>query len=169
MAIKKAKYVVGAFFLIVVLGFAYYTISPLFISIKADEALPSREVEDSDTAPVTILKDEAEVPIAKPLVATVIDTSAHPATGTVRVVEENGKTYVRYENYKTINGPDIFVYLAKDIDAQEFVNLGRVKATEGNINYEVPDGVNVSEYPYVLTWCKQFGVLFNYADFSETR
>ncbi len=114
-----------------------------------------------------ILVGEVELPIVEPLVATVIDTPAHPASGLVRLVEADGKTYVRYENYKTINGPDIFVYLAKDINAKEFIDLGRVKATEGNINYEVPDGVSVSEYPYVLTWCKQFGVLFNYADFSS--
>jgi hypothetical protein len=38
-----------------------------------------------------------------------------------------------------------------------------VKATEGNINYEIPEGVDPREYPYVLTWCKAFGVLFNSA------
>lgn len=61
------------------------------------------------------------------------------------------------------------MYLAKDKDAKEFVNLGQVKATEGNINYEIPAGTDVSQYPYVLTWCKQFSVLFNYADLSQVR
>lgn len=95
--------------------------------------------------------------------AQIVDTPAHPASGTVRVVEAGGTTYIRYENFKTLNGPDIFVYLSKDLDATEFVDLGRVKATEGNINYEVPPGVAVEDYPYVLVWCRAFGVLFNYA------
>ncbi len=98
----------------------------------------------------------------------VIGTAGHPASGTVRIVEADDKKYVRYENFKTINGPDIYVYLAKDLDAKEFVNLGRVRATEGNINYEIPAEVNVTDYPYVLTWCEAFGVLFNYADISKS-
>lgn len=166
---QKATYVVGVLVLIAVLGFAYYAISPLFITVKVDEAIPNQEIEIEDNVvPVITSENEnkMEVPTDEPLVAAVIDTPAHPASGLVRIVEADGKTYIRYENFKTINGPDIFVYLAKDINAKEFIDLGRVKATEGNINYEVPNGVNVSDYPYVLTWCKQFGVLFNYADFS---
>lgn len=95
--------------------------------------------------------------------AQVVGTAGHPASGTVRLVAADGTTYVRYENFKTINGPDIYVYLAKDLDAKEFVSLGKVKATEGNINYQVPADVDASQYPYVLTWCKTFGVLFNSA------
>lgn len=139
---------------VAILGFAYYAISPLFITIKVDEAAPVQGV---------VVEQE----MITPKVAAVVDTPAHPASGVVRIVEAEGKAYVRYEDYKTINGPDIYVYLAKDLDAKEFVDLGRVRATEGNINYEVPAGVNIAEYRYVLTWCKQFGVLFNYADISD--
>ena len=146
---KVLLYGVGAVVGVGVLAFAYYAISPLFINIKVDEQapMPSQETQQ---------KEE--------VVATIVDTPVHPASGTVRLVEADGKAYVRYENYKTINGPDIYVYLSKDLDAKEFVNLGRVRATEGNINYEIPEGVNVSDYRYVLTWCKAFGVLFNSAE-----
>ena len=110
------------------------------------------------------------MPESKPqtVLAEVTGTAGHPASGTVRVIEADGKRYVRYENFKTINGPDLYVYLAKDLDAKEFVDLGKVKATEGNINYEIPTGIDTSEYHYVLTWCKAFGVLFNHADLSQT-
>lgn len=128
----------------VVGAFAYYAISPLFRVVHLDEA-----------APVAVREAESR--------AKVTGTTGHPASGYVRVVSAEGKQYVRYEEFKTINGPDIFVYLSKDLDAKDFVNLGEVKGTEGNINYEVPEGVDASQYPYVLTWCKQFGVLFNYA------
>ncbi|OGI14384.1 MAG: hypothetical protein A2878_00640 [Candidatus Moranbacteria bacterium RIFCSPHIGHO2_01_FULL_54_31] len=93
----------------------------------------------------------------------VTGTPGHPASGTVRIVTADGKRYVRYENFRTINGPDIYIYLSKDIAAKEYIDLGRVKATEGNINYEIPAGTDVAEYPYVLTWCQAFGVLFNSA------
>ena len=31
--------------------------------------------------------------------------------------------------------------------------VGRLRATEGNVNYEIPAGVDPREYPYALTWC----------------
>ncbi len=111
----------------------------------------------------------AEQPQQQNVSASVVGTAGHPASGNVRIVKADGKTYVRYENFKTINGPDIYVYLAKDLNAKEFVNLGAVKATEGNINYEVPTNTDITEYSYVLTWCKAFGVLFNYADLSQAQ
>ncbi|MBP9855856.1 MAG: DM13 domain-containing protein [Candidatus Pacebacteria bacterium] len=135
---------------IIVLVAGYYFISPFFINIKMDEALPVGGGPASDLATTS---ERAEV----------VGTAGHPASGYALVVEAEGKKYVRYEDFKTINGPDIYVYLAKDLEAKEFVSLGKVKATEGNVNYEIPAGVNVSEYPYVLTWCKTFGVLFNHA------
>ena len=98
-----------------------------------------------------------------PQAAPVIGTVGHPAEGSAFIVESEGKRYVRYENFKTINGPDLYVYLAKTPDAKEVVSLGLLRATEGNVNYEIPDGVDPKDYPYALVWCKQFGVLFNSA------
>lgn len=149
------------------LALAYYAVSPLFRNKKVDESLPmavpvqASLATSSETGSVEPVEQTIQVS------AQVLGTPAHPASGSVRIVTTPGKTYVRYEDFKTINGPDIYVYLAKDLDAKDFVNLGKVKATEGNINYEVPDGVDIAEYRYVLTWCKTFHVLFNYADLQN--
>ncbi len=143
----KALYIFGAILMVPVLALAYYGLSPLFIHIQANE-----------TAPVSAR--EVTLP------AQVIGTAGHPASGTARIVRADGKAYVRYENFKTLNGPDIRVYLAKDMEAMDFIDLGQVRATEGNINYEIPAGVDIARYRYVLTWCKAFGVLFNYADLA---
>lgn len=148
---KKLLYIIGIPIGIALLAFAYYTISPFFINIKVDDLNPAI----NNTSSTTLVQPITPVDV--------IGTAGHPASGTVRIVESGGKRYIRYENFKTINGPDIYVYLAKDLDAKEFVNLGRVRATEGNINYEVPAGVNMEDYPYVLIWCETFGVLFNSA------
>jgi len=131
-------------------AFAYYTISPLFRTVVVDERAPA-----------------AGVLIGKR--ANVIGTAGHPASGSVSIVETPDMKYVRYENLKTINGPDLYIYLAKDLEAKEYVNLGLLRATEGNVNYEIPDTVQLAEYRYVMTWCKQFGVLFNYADISDAN
>jgi Electron transfer DM13 len=152
---KKIFYVFGTLICIGLLAFAYYAISPLFISIKLDEALPEAE--------------QAEQSQVQANLSPITGTTGHPASGTARVIEADSRSYIRYENFKTINGPDLYVYLAKDLDAKDYVNLGTLRATEGNVNYEVPSGVDVRDYRYVMVWCKQFGVLFNYADLRSTQ
>lgn len=159
---KKVRYTLLAIIAIIVLGVGYYGISPIFRNIKADEALPQGAEEKAKNASstehtATVVSEGAQV----------VGTTGHPASGTARLVSADGKTYVRYENFKTLNGPDIYVYLSKDLDAKEYIDLGKVRATEGNINYEVPAGIDASEYRYVLTWCKTFSVLFNYADLFQ--
>ncbi len=147
---KKILYTIGIIVGLAILAFAYYAISPLFINIKVDDASPAiSDSKSSDSFPI-------------------VGTVGHPASGTVRVIDADSKSFVRYENFKTINGPDIYVYLAKDLDAKEYINLGVVKATEGNVNYEIPTDVNLQDYKYVMVWCKAFGVLFNYADISNS-
>ena len=150
MKIKKIILIIVG---IAVLFIGYYLISPFFINIRIDESLPQ-----NNEAMVTnekILQNSEQV--------AVIGSTGHSASGTARIVKSGGKNYLRYENFKTINGPDIYVYLAKDLEAKEYVSLGKVRATEGNINYEIPSGINPEEYPYAMTWCKTFSVLFNYA------
>ena len=153
---KKLLYIAGAVLLVAALWFAYYTISPLFRTVRVDEAVPQAQVPEANGSEQ--IKG-----------AVVIGTAGHSASGTARIVEAEGKKYIRYENFKTINGPDLYVYLAKDLEAKEYVSLGRLRATEGNVNYEIPSTVNPSDYRYVLTWCKLFDVLFNHADLKSNE
>ena len=134
--------------LILLIIFGYYAISPLFRHIKVDEQAP---------VSTSVIKDSQII----------IGTSGHPASGTVRIIKDRDTAYIRYENFKTINGPDVYIYLANDLDAKDFISVGQLKATEGNVNYEIPAGIDVGKYRYIMMWCKQFGVLFNYADISQ--
>ncbi len=90
----------------------------------------------------------------------------HKTSGTAKVVEQDGKKYLVLENFKTTNGPDLFVYLAKDKDATEFVNLGALKGNIGNQQYEIPDDINLNDYDNALIWCRAFKVLFGSAEMS---
>ena len=46
------------------------------------------------------------------------ETFGHPAQGTVSIFEGDGKRFLRFENFKTINGPNLHLYLAKDKDGK---------------------------------------------------
>jgi hypothetical protein len=149
----KTKKTLITILIIILIPVGYYLISPIFINIKVDEAMPV-STEQATTTDIEIRRAE------------IVDTAIHPAKGFVRIIKDANDTYIRYEDFKTINGPDIYVYLSNDIEAKDFVSLGKVKATEGNVNYKVPEGVNVKDYKYVIIWCEAFNVLFNYADIS---
>ena len=138
---------------------AYYLISPLFITKTINEP-----VGISVQATSSAMMQKTDVITSHPL----IGTSYHPVEGTVRLINTSEGQVIRYENFKTINGPDLFVYVSTDLQATDFINLGALKATEGNINYAVPRGIDLGKYKYVLVWCKQFGVLFNSADISKS-
>ncbi len=162
---KKIIIAVGA---VIIFGIAYYTISPIFRHVVVDEVAPQVEIKLSpgvinkpSTKPV-----EASASIVQEKSSPVVGTAFHPASGNVRVLNTKDGTVIRYENFKTLNGPDLYVYLSNDLDAKDFVNLGLMKATEGNVNYTVPEGVDVTKYKYVLVWCKIFGVLFNSAEIN---
>ena len=165
----QKNHILIALIVSVVAGVAWYAFSPLLRNKVVNDVLP-------ESAPVVSPGEEIR-PIAAresdpnqdaaPLISapvSIVDTPAHPASGVVRIVRSANETIVRYENYKTINGPDVRVYLAKDLEAKEYVDLGPLKGTEGNINYTVPKDVDISQYRYALTWCEDFSVLFNSAD-----
>jgi hypothetical protein len=150
--------------LTVVGGVLWWAFSPLLFDVTVNDELdPSIEAalsnDAQDSAPIA-----EDVQVRGPF--PIIDTPTHPASGSVRVVETPTDTTIRFENYRGTNGPDLYVYLANDLEGNDVVSLGRARGNQGNINYTVPEGVNVSDYRYVLTWCQAFGVLFDYAEIA---
>ena len=141
-------------FVIVALGVAFY-----FLVYPA-----IRVIEVNDVEPVTTTANALfESPV--------IPTFAHPAEGVVKVLDTDEGKVIRYEDFKTIDGPRLNVYLVRsldnindDIDNGDFIDLGLRKGTSGSINYSVPDDINIGEYSHVVHWCVPFGVLFNSAE-----
>ena len=92
----------------------------------------------------------------------------HDAQGDAYTIPlEDGSNVLRLENFQSTNGPDLFVYLSTDENASEFINLGVLKANNGNQNYEIPDDTDLDKYNKVLIWCKSFSVLFGSAELSS--
>ncbi|MFL6410115.1 MAG: DM13 domain-containing protein [Nitrososphaeraceae archaeon] len=88
----------------------------------------------------------------------------HNAQGLAKVIPlGNGSSILRLENFKSTNGPNVHLYLATDKAASNFVDLGRLKANDGNQNYNIPNGTDLSKYNMALIWCKDFFVLFGSA------
>ena len=91
----------------------------------------------------------------------------HDASGNVRTIPlEDGSEILRLENFSSVNGPDLHVYLSTDKSATDFVNLGKLKANNGNQNYDIPENTDLDKYDTVLVWCKIGNALFGSAELS---
>ena len=92
----------------------------------------------------------------------------HKGSGQAKLIEINGKTFLRLENFSVTSGPDLYVYLSNSTkpthnikDLGDYADLGRLKATSGEQNYDIPP--SAEDYRTAVIWCKQFGVLFSFA------
>ena len=91
----------------------------------------------------------------------------HNAEGIAKVVPlQDGSNILRLENLHVTNGPDLYVYLATDKTASDFVSLGKLKANNGNQNYDIPSETDLTRYDTVLIWCRPFSVLFGSAELA---
>lgn len=97
----------------------------------------------------------------------------HPTEGTARIVTENGKRYLVFDQtFKSDEGPDLFVLLHRDqmpqtYDAQNYISLGSLQNITGEQRYAIPDDVDLTNFQSAVIWCRQFNATFGYAPFSS--
>jgi hypothetical protein len=168
---------------------------PVFSSGAASE-LPSDVVDEATTDEMNDLMEDEDIPLEvaaeEPMpevvdaaeeagaVVTLIEGSfvdrSHPGSGLAKVLNDGtDQRFLRFEDFETDNGPDLFVYLtradaAADADAfgvdGDFVDLGRLKGNVGEQNYEIPIEVDLSQFGTVVVWCNRFSVAFTAADLA---
>jgi hypothetical protein len=93
----------------------------------------------------------------------------HNAEGTAKVIPlQDDSNILRLEDLRVTNGPDLYVYLATDKSASDFLSLGKLKANNGNQNYDLPTETDLTKYDTVLIWCRPFSVLFGSAELEAT-
>ena len=136
---------------------AYYLILPAFVVIEADEASPLSELPASQPSgpQKTAGGDGVQVIASGAFVA-----HEHDVAGTALLIENDGQKTVRFEDFDTVNGPDLHIYLAADLKAADYVDLGAIKATKGNVNYDIPAGTDTAKYNKVLFFCEPFRFFF---------
>ncbi|MFD1314798.1 DM13 domain-containing protein [Namhaeicola litoreus] len=87
---------------------------------------------------------------------------AHPTSGIASTNKE--KTMLEFKNFKTDDGPKLDVYLSKESNPDNYINLGELKGIEGDFTHDLPENVNLSEYKFVVIWCVEFSVSFGHAE-----
>jgi hypothetical protein len=115
---------------------------------------------------------------AKTLATGTFHGKVHNTTGRATVYrEQDGKMVLRLTNFKTSNGPDVHVILVAAKDAEddtnflmkniERVELGSLKGNEGDQNYEIPSGTDLSKFQTVSIYCERFNANFGAAPLDK--
>jgi hypothetical protein len=114
----------------------------------------------------------------EPVYTGVLAGRAHPTSGRASIYQTpGGKRDLRLTDFMTSNGPDVHVLLAQSSDAnltKDFVKgelnsieLGLLKANQGDQNYDLPDSADVSRYDAVVIYCERFHAIFAVAKLDK--
>ena len=161
---KKLIIFIGVI-LVLVLGITFYLVYPAFNVIEKSDERPVANQENVNIENNSFENEESAESVNIISQGEFI-ASAHDVKGKALIVEENGEKILRFEDFETINGPDLRIYLSNDLNIDNSIDLGPIKATKGNVNYELDSEIDIKKYDKVLVWCRAFRVLFSYSDLN---
>jgi hypothetical protein len=146
-----------------VLVAAWWAFRPekLWVNVKVNEPAPFGSSADS-----------------QPLYTGLLAGRAHPTSGRASIYQTpDGKRDLRLTDFTTSNGPDVHVVLAQSSDenlGQNFVKgelndveVGLLKANQGDQNYDLPGSADLSRYDAVVIYCERFHALFGVAKLDK--
>jgi hypothetical protein len=170
---RLATAVIGTPLLVVALVVGDYLFSPLWERSFFEEASPitaAAVAGNSDAIVQTVMGSASEPGATARVTAQGAFRGAdafHFGRGDAQIIQTpEGGHVLRFEDFSVRNGPDLYVYLSRDETGrrvEEPLNLGRLRATDGAFNYDVPAGIELSEIKSVVVWCRQFTTLFAHA------
>ncbi len=67
------------------------------------------------------------------------------------------------DSFSVTQGPDLHVYLAKELPPLHFIDLGKLKATVGKQVYAITGMPDYKSYKYAVVHCQQYNVVFGSA------
>ncbi len=115
---------------------------------------------DSPAAPLTILGTSRSGTFTKR------PGTSYNVSGTATLEQQaNGSLVLKFgSDFSTSNGPGLEVFLSTtNTVGANSRNLGRIKSTSGTQSYNVPAGVSLTTYSWVIIHCVPFNVTFGYA------
>ena len=143
--------------------------------ITQERADAMNEAMASGAMPREVVMDEERPMPVAPQIVTLVSgefiSRSHHTEGRALVLNDGSEQrFLRFENFRTDNGPDVDVWLSPappDAPAGDFladwVDLGDLKGNVGAQNYEIPPSVDLDHYSTVVVWCVRFSVAFGTA------
>jgi hypothetical protein len=155
---RKVLYIIGAIVLAILAYYGSFFLRDTVVNEEAPALMEQSETPEFGDLIVEHKKGEF------------VDVDfIHKGEGRAILSKSDVSKVLRFEDFKVTNGPDLYVWLAKnpnptsDISSLgDYIDLGRLKGNVGNQNYMITP--NIDGYDTVVIWCKQFSQLFSYAN-----
>jgi hypothetical protein len=166
-AISSHRYVVATVLAILAgltaFVLAYFEPQKLFINDRVSEPPPGLPAGGPETA--------AAAPGIDTLSSAAFTSYEHHTRGRALILRvRDGRRFLRFEDFRTSNGPDVRVYLSAaaaggpgDRFDDDYVELGHLKGNIGSQNYRIPASLDLGRYRSAVVWCKRFSVAFGAA------
>jgi hypothetical protein len=86
-------------------------------------------------------------------------TKGNQVSGKAMIAVSDEKKFLRFEEFSVTNGPSLHVYLTKAGDVSSGFDLGRLKANQGDQNYDISN-IDTRAYKVVVIYSNPFGIYF---------
>jgi hypothetical protein len=155
------KWILAIMGVLILMAWWLFRPEKLWVNVKVDEPAPFSSTAD-----------------LQPVYTGLLTGRAHPTSGRASIYETpDGKRDLRLTDFMTSNGPDVHVVLAQSADEdlrQDFVKgelngveLGVLKANQGDQNYDLPDSAELRKYDAVVIYCERFHAVFGLAKLEK--
>jgi hypothetical protein len=159
-----------------------------FSVLPADQQSAFREMREENPDMASTLAAAAVVSVEAPAVEQVMPDmppeplvvsagsfieidAIHGAEGSATIYQlPDGSHLLRFEDFRSTNGPDLRVLLSAHPDPRshdelgaDYIELGQLKGNVGNQNYDLPADIDLSQYRSVVIYCQPFQVVFSTA------
>jgi len=163
-------------------GLAFAGLAGLFLVQAPAHAQDKRKPDTmkQDDMKHEKMQDDKMMPeaMAKTLFTGKFHGEVHATSGRATVYQEaDGKLVLRLTKFKTSNGPDVHVILVATKDATDDANflkdnmdrveLGKLKGNEGDQNYEIPAGTDLTKFRTISIYCERFNANFGAAPLEK--
>jgi hypothetical protein len=117
-----------------------------------------------DATPMEEVNEQINMDASKTYSGVFVDGPYGKVSGKAHIIQAtDGKLQLQLEMLNSSNGPDLKVYLSKEIQPVNFIELGALKSVAGNQLYDIVGTPDFTSYKYALIHCKAFNHLFGSA------
>jgi len=92
----------------------------------------------------------------------------YDSKGEAVIIISGDKTFLRLQEFGVTSGIDQHVYLTKDGTIATGIDLGRLKASQGDQHYDIT-GIDAQNYNIMIIYSKVFDTYYAHAKFLKTQ
>lgn len=91
--------------------------------------------------------------------------NSYTVRGKASIIEKDGKKQLILSAFSSSSGPDLKVYISKQVSPTGHLNLGDLKALTGSFSYDLPSSFDFNKQgPHILVYCERVSRLFGSAE-----